>query len=309
MENLLPSFGNRLEESQNRMRRNQQWDPSRSTYAPGSMLPARLRCLTKMTEQETAIENPPEVKESSVEPVTQVISSQGVAEYIDPLPSVIGANGRGEAPQTRISRVLPDGRRSKSSLLEGGPKTIIGIEKDAPLLTFVNDAAADFFDTEEERQMAADYMTGSTQEYGNDPVDIFLKGEKGLAPMVHRTLAPGTHMVRTIAGAPLPGSAVADTGGGNNEAGGGSSYSAASNNTSVAGSASGLRAERGVMVLVTTRARLGPAATDSASQALSEPGNDLASRGSRRSRHDRSVERVKERYDFKVERPLGLELE
>ena len=86
--------------------------------------------------------------------------------------------------------------------------------------------------------------------------------------------------------------------------------------------------------LLPPRARLGPAATDSASQAMSEhgsrgPGDVMSGSGQQQhqqqvdgyyppsvvaggdagSRQSRSMERVKERFDFKVERPLGLELE
>ena len=275
MENLLPSFTSQLEESLQRTRPNQQWDPSRSVYEAGSMLPARLRCLTKMTAEETAIENPPEVIESSVEPLVHVVSSQGAAEFIKSMPSVLGQAERGQAPVVRISRILPDRQHSRPAVSEGGVKTIIGLQKDPPLLTFVNDAAPNNFE-KEDHDLAAEYMTSSTNELlGHDPVQIFLKGEKGLAPMVHRTLVPGTHMVRTVAGGSLPASAVV--------------------------AASGYQAERGVMVLITTRARLGPAATDSVSQCLSDEGGE--------SRLSKSQDRVQQRFDFKVERPLGLELE
>ena len=81
-------------------------------------------------------------------------------------------------------------------------------------------------------------------------------------------------MVRTVAGGSLPASAVV--------------------------AASGYQADRGVMVLITTRARLGPRPLTVHRSACPRK---VASRVFRRVKIECSS------VDFKVERPLGLELE
>jgi hypothetical protein len=103
--NILPPF-QCIDAIVERNAANHQWEPSRSSYTKGSLLPARLRVLVAMTQEETLFENPPTVVESSTEPAKEIISAIG-AGFLHGDPSPLNSTTRGAALVPRLNKVIP----------------------------------------------------------------------------------------------------------------------------------------------------------------------------------------------------------
>ena len=101
--NILPPF-KCIDAIVERNMTNHQWEPSRSAYTKGSLLPARLRVLVAMTHEETLFENPPVVVESSTEPAKEIVSALG-AGLLHGDPSPLSFATRGAAPSLRLNKV------------------------------------------------------------------------------------------------------------------------------------------------------------------------------------------------------------
>lgn len=102
--NILPPF-QCIDAIVERNAANHQWEPSRSAYTKGSLLPARLRVLVAMTQEETLYENPPVVVESSTEPAKEVISALGAGSLRGD-PSPLSTVTRGAALVPRLNKVI-----------------------------------------------------------------------------------------------------------------------------------------------------------------------------------------------------------
>ena len=105
MENALPKWSTQLDVIEERTMPNAQWQPARATYKPGTMLPARLRMLVQLSQEEDELENPrPTVVSRTLPLAEQAVfgAAQHVASPYDARggadPSPLGAVARGVPP-------------------------------------------------------------------------------------------------------------------------------------------------------------------------------------------------------------------
>lgn len=104
MENLLPKWSSKLDIIEERSMPNSQWQPGRSTYKAGTMLPARLRMLVQLSQAEDAIENPQPTVVSRTAPLEEQSVGSSSHKFESPFdssganPSPLCAEARGQLP-------------------------------------------------------------------------------------------------------------------------------------------------------------------------------------------------------------------
>ena len=105
MENVLPKWSTQLDSVDERSMPNAQWQPARATYKPGTMLPARLRMLVQLSQDEDELENPRPTVVSRTLPLEEQAVGGAEHNFASPYdasdgadPSPLGFAARGLPP-------------------------------------------------------------------------------------------------------------------------------------------------------------------------------------------------------------------
>ena len=185
MENLLPS-SKTFEEIHQKSAPHQQWQPERSFIPRDAATPAHLSGLIEPLlgpegkEEDAKDDGRLELALPQPLPVMEAGSGLDRAAQVK-VNSVLGSGMRGDAPKPRMSKV-----RGRSGPEQSQGYKFIGMDKDPPLVTFVNDVAPSIIQ--------------HANEMNN--LDVFIKSDKigPSAHMSHRLLEPGRRFVRSIYG-------------------------------------------------------------------------------------------------------------